>query len=93
MYSRNAKFVVALKKDKTDDLLLEFSQVIPLYISLNEEIGTEESEQFFPFDYEDDEDESKKYNEQQAVNNSDQEIVSDDDNENIDINNFVSTEA
>lgn len=83
MYSRNAKLVVALKKNKTDDLLLEFSQVIPLYISLNEEIGTEESEQFFPFDYEDDEDDRKKYDEQQTVTNSTGEIVSDDDKENI----------
>ncbi len=45
------KFVVALKKQDTDDLLLEFSQVIPMYISPNEKVGTEESEHFFPFDY------------------------------------------
>ena len=36
--------------------MFEFSQVIPLYISPNDSVGTEESELFFPFDsYENDE--------------------------------------
>jgi len=47
--------VIALKKGNTEDLLFEFSQVIPLYISPNEKEGTEESEHFFPYDYYDNE--------------------------------------
>ena len=43
--------VIALKKGETDDLLFEFSQVIPLYISPDEKVGAEESEHFFPYDY------------------------------------------
>lgn len=76
---RNAKVVVAIKKGENDDILLEFAQVIPLYISPNEKVGTEESEQFFPVDYDDDEDvEEEKY----------LQVDSDEDKENINIDNF-----
>lgn len=68
--------VVALKKKETEDLLLEFSHVIPLYISPNEEYGTEESEQFFPFDYEDIEEVNER------------ELDADEDKKNIDIDNY-----
>lgn len=71
--------VVALKKGENEDLLLEFSQIIPLYISANEKIGTEESEQFFPFDYSDDEEE--------LMASSDRGTISDEDKENINIDN------
>lgn len=71
--------VLALKKGETEDLLLEFSQIIPLYISANEKVGTEESEQFFPFDYDDDDEE--------IIPSTDRGTISDEDRENINIDN------
>lgn len=76
--------VVALKKGSTDDILLEFSQVIPFYISPNEKIGTEESEHFFPFDYDD--------GEQEVVAAGDHDVSSDEDKENVDVDYFVLNE-
>ncbi|XP_065222802.1 uncharacterized protein LOC135847269 isoform X2 [Planococcus citri] len=75
---KNAKMVVAIKKGDNDDLLLEFAQVIPLYISPNEKVGSEESEQFFPFDYDDLDDEV----EEKQVDSFDE------DKENINIDNY-----
>lgn len=77
-YRRNAKMVVAIRKGDNDDLLLEFAQVIPLYISPNEKVGSEESEQFFPFDYEDTDDEAEEK----------QRDSFDEDKENINIDNY-----
>lgn len=71
---RNVKMVVALKKKDENDLLLEFSQVIPLYVSPNEKVGSDESEYFFPFDYADDDDEEMM---------SHKEATSEDDAENV----------
>ena len=67
--------MIALKKGETEDLLFEFSQVIPLYISPNETVGTEESEHFFPYDYDYD---------AQVLDSQDENLLNTDD-ENVDI--------
>lgn len=63
---RNAKMVVTLKKEQTDEILLEFSQVIPVFISADEKMGTEEAELFFPYDYISEEVEQQEEDDQEA---------------------------